>query len=67
MLLCFYLMVRSRVDLDALSWGALDEDITPSDVPTDRPTVMQGLMTRARMRQLNLEVSSFLSDPFLYF
>ena len=25
---------------------------------------MQGLMTRARMRQLNLEVSSFLSDPF---
>ena len=30
----------------------------------DPPTVMQGLMTRARMRQLNLEVSSFLSDPF---
>ena len=25
---------------------------------------MQGPMTRARMRQLNLEVSSFLSDPF---
>jgi hypothetical protein len=25
---------------------------------------MQGLMTRARIRQLNLEVSSFLSDPF---
>ena len=25
---------------------------------------MQGLMTRARMRQLNLEVSSFLSNPF---
>ena len=25
---------------------------------------MQGLMTRARRRQLNLEVSSFLSDPF---
>ena len=34
------------------------------DVPTDPPTVMQGPMTRARMRQLNLEVSSFLSDPF---
>ena len=41
-----------------------DEDITPLDVPTDPPTVMQGPMTRARMRQLNLEVSSFLNDPF---
>ena len=28
---------------------------------------MQGPMTRARMRQLNLEVSSFLSDPFHIF
>ena len=28
---------------------------------------MQGPMTRARMRQLNLEVSSFLSDPFRTF
>ena len=34
------------------------------DVPADPPTVMQGPMTRARMRHLNLEVSSFLSDPF---
>ena len=41
-----------------------DEDITPSDVPSDPPTVMQGPMTRARMCQLNLEVSLFLSDPF---
>ena len=41
-----------------------DEDINPLDVPADPPTVMQGSMTRARMRQLNLEVSSFLSDPF---
>ena len=44
-----------------------DEDITPSDVPTDPPTVMQGPITWARMRQLNLEVSSFLSDPFYTF
>ena len=44
--------------------GEDDEDITPLDVPTDPPTVMQGPMTQARMRQLNLEVSSFLSDPF---
>ena len=43
---------------------ACDEDITPLDVPTDPPTVMQGPMTRARMHQLNLEVSSFLSDHF---
>ena len=34
------------------------------DVPADPPTVMQGLMTWARIRQLNLEVSSFLSDHF---
>ena len=40
------------------------EDITPSDAPADPPTIMQGPMTRARMRQLNLEVSSFLSDLF---
>ena len=44
--------------------GEDDEDITLLDVPADPPTVMQGPMTRARMRQLNLEVSSFLSDPF---
>jgi hypothetical protein len=41
-----------------------DEDITPSDALADPPTIMQGPMTRARRRQLNLEVSSFLSDPF---
>ena len=44
-----------------------DEDITPSDVPADPPTIMQGPLTRARMRQLNLEVSSFLSDSFYTF
>ena len=41
-----------------------DEDITPLDAPTDPPTIMQGLMTLSRMRQLNLEVSTFLSDHF---
>ena len=44
--------------------GEDDENITPSDVPADPPTVMQGPMTQARMRQLNLEVSLFLSVPF---
>ena len=38
--------------------------MTPLDVPADPPTVMQGPMTRARMCQLNLEVSLFFSDPF---
>ena len=42
----------------------VDEDITLSDAPIDPPTIMQGPMTQAQMRQLNLEVSSFLSDPF---
>ena len=44
-----------------------DEDITPLDVSADPPTVMQGPMTWARKRQLNLEVSSFLSDTFYTF
>ena len=44
--------------------GVGDEDITSLDVPADPPTIKQGPMTRARMRQLNLEVSSFLSDSF---
>ena len=44
--------------------GEDDEDITPLDAPADPPTIMQDLMTRARRRQLNLEMSSFLSDPF---
>ena len=44
--------------------GVCDEDITPLDASTNPPTVMQGPMTQARMLQLNLEVNSFLSDPF---
>ena len=44
-----------------------DEDITSSEAPADPPIVMQGPMTQARMRQLNLEVSSFLSDSFYTF
>ena len=43
---------------------ASDEDITPSDAPADPPDNKQDSMTRTQMRQLNLEVSSFLSDPF---
>jgi hypothetical protein len=46
---------------------ATNEDITPLDAPADPTVIMQGLMIRARMRQLNLEVSSFLSDPFYTF
>ena len=48
-----------------------DEGITPLDAPDDPPNNKQdppnnkqGPMTRARMRQLNLEVSLFLSNPF---
>ena len=44
--------------------GEDDEDITSLEAPADLPTIMQGPMTRARMRQLNLEVSSFLNDHF---
>ena len=41
-----------------------DEDIAPSNTPADPLATMQGTMTRARMGQLNLEVSSSLSDHF---
>jgi len=44
-----------------------DKDITPLDAPVDPPTVMQSPMTRARMRQSKLEVSSFLTDLFYSF
>jgi hypothetical protein len=45
-----------------------DEDTTPSDAPVVPPSIMQGgPMTQARRRQLNLGVSSFLSDPFYTF
>jgi hypothetical protein len=48
--------------------GEDDEDITSSDAPSVPPSIMQGgPMTRAQTPQLNLEVSSFLSDPFYTF
>jgi hypothetical protein len=43
-----------------------DEDITPSDAH-NTPLDIQGPITRARTRQLNLEVSSFLSISFYDF
>jgi hypothetical protein len=42
-------------------WGLPDEDITPLDTNDTPPLDIQGAITRARARQLNLEVSSFLS------
>jgi hypothetical protein len=41
--------------------GEDDEDITPLDTNDTPPLDIQGAITRARARQLNLEVSSFLS------
>jgi hypothetical protein len=43
-----------------------DEDITPSDAH-NTPLDIQGPVTGARARQLNLEVSSFLSTSFYDF
>jgi hypothetical protein len=39
-----------------------DEDITPLDTYSNPPLNIQGPITRARARQLNLEVSSFLNS-----
>jgi hypothetical protein len=42
--------------------GEDDEDITLSDTHNPPPLVIQGPITRARARQLNQQVSSFLSS-----
>ena len=57
--------LESRTTL--IQEGEDDENITSSEAPADPPTIMQGPMTQARMRQLNLEVSSFLNNPFHIF
>ena len=44
-----------------------DQDITPLDTHIDPLLDIQGPITRARARQLNLEVSSFLSTPLYDF
>jgi hypothetical protein len=46
---------------------ATDEDITPSNTHNDPLLDIQGLITRARARPLNLEVSSFLSNSLYDF
>jgi hypothetical protein len=44
-----------------------DEDITPLAIHNNSPMSIQGPITRARARQLNLEVSSFLSTSLFGF
>jgi hypothetical protein len=46
---------------EAQDWKAPDEDITHFDACNTSPLDIQDPITRARARQLNLEVSSFLS------
>jgi len=46
---------------DKVSETYNDEDITPSYTHNDTPLYIQGPITKARARQLNLEVSSFLN------
>ena len=42
----------------------IDEDITPTDTNDTPQDDIQGPITRARARQLNLQVSSFLSNVY---
>jgi hypothetical protein len=44
------------------SYSGADEDITHLDTNNNPPLNVQGPITRARARQLNLEVSSFLNS-----
>jgi hypothetical protein len=47
--------------------GEDNEDITPLDIHNNPPMSIQGPITRARARQLNLAVSSFLSTALFGF
>jgi len=47
--------------------GEDDEDITSSDAQDDPPLDIQGPITRARARQINLRMSLFLSKSFYNF
>ena len=42
----------------------IDEDITPTDTNDTPQDDIQGPITRSRARQLNLQVSSFLSNVY---
>ena len=44
--------------------GEDDEDITPTDTNDTPQDDIQGHITRAHARQLNLQVSSFLSNVY---
>ena len=44
--------------------GKDDEDITPTDTNDTHQDAIQGPITRARARQFNLQVSSFLSNVY---
>src|SRR3954470_830954 len=43
--------------------SACDEDISTNVTPTSSPTTHTRLVTRARARQLNYQVVSFLANP----
>ena len=62
------LTTTSRANIDAAAGGAFldltDEDITPMDTNDTPQDDIQGPITRARARQLNLQVSSFLSNVY---
>src|SRR4051812_11265518 len=44
-------------------WTGFDEDISANVTPTSPPSTHIGPVTRARARQLNYQVLSFLANP----
>src|SRR4051812_5885773 len=51
-----------KLELPA-DFGVSDEDISTNITPTSSPTTYTGPVTRARARQLNYQVLSFLASP----
>src|SRR4051812_12664308 len=54
---------RMHFDGSKMKSGLGDEDISTNITPTSSPTTHTGPVTRARARQLNYQVLSFLANP----
>ena len=64
---CFLVQYPSLIKNSATRGCLFDEDITPSNAQDDPLLDIQDPITKARARQLNLQVSSFLNKSFYDF
>src|SRR4051812_27003538 len=60
---CLLLVDPELLHLHRVSVLPIDEDISANVTPTSPPSTHIGPVTRARARQLNYQVLSFLANP----